>query len=600
VCLGLVGLVVLLYGRVARFSFVFDDIALVVENPHIARGLGWEGLRAAITETYVSSWHPLTALSHMLDRDLFGLAPAGHHLVNVALHAANSVLLLVVLHAMTGDFWPAAAVAALFAIHPLHVESVAWVSERKDVLSTFFWFLTMAAYLRYSLRPAVGRYLLVAALLGLGLMAKATLVTLPCVLLLLDVWPLGRWARARGRPGASAARRWLVAEKLPLLVLSAAASVATVLAQRRGGALQPMAAVPLEARVDNAIVAYVAYLGKAIWPAGLACFYPHPAIAATDATAVLRGPAFRAALVLAGISAGVARAAPRAPYLAVGWLWYLGTLVPMIGLVQVGAQAMADRYTYVPLVGIFIMVAWSLRDLTAGRPAARRLVVAGAVLALAGCAGVTWVQVGQWRDSETLYTHALDVTADNYLAHYNLGNALLREGKVREAKLHFERAIAIQPAQPGAHNNLGAILQQEGNLQEAAAHFALVLRMQPDHAGAHNNLGNVLFRLGRFDEAEEHFAQAIALQPDFAAAHTGLGNALVRQGRLDEAAREYAEAIRLRPDSADPYTGLGSIFLERGDLQRAAAQFERALAIDPKHQGARIGLARVRSLGGGG
>ncbi len=565
-CLGLVGLVFLLYGRVARYPFVFDDIALVVENPHIARGLGWEGFRAAFTQTYVSSWHPLTALSHMLDRDLFGLQPAGHHLVNVALHAANSVLLLIVAHAMTGEFWPAAAVAALFAAHPLHVESVAWVSERKDVLSTFFWFLTMLAYLRYTRRPAVGRYLVVVVFLGLGLMAKATLVTLPCVLLLLDGWPLGRWPHGRARPGARAERRLLLAEKVPLLLLSAAASVATVLVQRRGGALQSMATLSLEARVDNALVTYVAYLGKAIWPAGLACFYPHPAIGAADPTALLRGPAIRAALVVAAISACIARSAPRAPYLAVGWLWYLGTLIPMIGLVQVGGQAMADRYTYVPLVGIFIMVAWSVADVTAGRPVARRVAAMGAGLALVGYAAATWFQVGQWRDSETLYTHALRVTTDNYLAHYNLGNALLRQGKVQEAKFHFERSIAIQPAQ----------------------------------VGAHNNLGNVLFQLGQFHEAESHFERAITIQPDFAAAHTGLGNTMLRQGELREAAREYAEAIRLRPESADPYNGLGSIFLEQGDPKRAATYFERALQIDPNHQGARIGLARARSLLGGG
>jgi len=580
-----------LYGRVAGYEFVFDDVVNVVENPRVARGLGWDGLAWAFTETYLANWQPLTWLSHMTDVSVFGMRPAGPHLINVALHAANSALLLLALFSMTGDLWPAAAVAAWFAVHPLRVESVAWISERKDVLGAFFWLLAMLAYARYVRRPGPGRYLVVASLLALGLLAKATLVTLPCVLLLLDLWPLRRW-----RPRASA---WqLAAEKIPLLVLVAAASTATVWAQARGGALQPTTMVPLPARVDNAIVAYVTYLWKAVWPAHLACFYPHPALLAVlggDTSHVPSRAAVGGALALAAITAGVLAGSHRCPYLLVGWLWYLGTLVPMIGLVQVGQQSLADRYTYLPLIGISVMVAWGLRDLTAGRAARRALAVA-TVLALAGYAAVTWSQIATWRDGVTLYEHAIRVTRDNFLAHYNLGNALLRQGRVPEAKRHLEEAVRIAPTMVDAHYNLGTILRWEGNLQGAAAHFASVLQMRPDSAGAHKDLGLVLFQQGRFEDAARHFARATELEPGYAEAHNGLGNALLRQGRSEEAAAEFTEALRLRADYAEPHNGLGVMFFERGDLQRAADQFAQALRIDPTHRGARESLARVRAL----
>jgi len=588
-CLVLVGLVILLYGRVARYEFVFDDLA-VTESPQVSRGVTWEGLKWAFTHGYASNWMPLTWLSHMLDCELFGLRPAGHHLINVALHATNSALLLVVVHAMTGEFWPATAVATAFAVHPLRVESVAWVSERKDVLSTLFWFLTMLAYLRYVRRPALGRYLAVALFLGLGLLAKATLVTLPFVLLLLDVWPLRRDL-------AAVPARRLVAEKAPLLLPVAAASVATVLAG--GGAIQTMATLPVTARVENAFVAYVAYLGKAIWPARLACFYPHPAIGARQLSSlVLLGRAVGAALALAAISAYVVRSAARRPYLAVGWLWYLGTLIPMIGLVQVGQQSMADRYTYVPLLGISFMVAWTVRDLITARPWARPVATVGTALALAAFSVVTWFQVATWRDNETLYRHALEVTANNHFAHYNLGNALLRRGMVQEAKRHFQQSIDIQPTQASAHSNLGVILRQEGKLQDAAVEFETALRIQPDFAGAHNNLGAVRLAQGRYAEAADHFRRSIALQPDYAEAHNGLGNTLLRQGRYPEATAEFMEALRLRPQYAEPHNGLGVLFAQQGDLKQAADHFERALRIDPGHAAARDGLARVRSLAG--
>ncbi len=587
-CLGLVALVALLYVPTARYDFVFDDIAIVVENPHVTAGLTREGVGWAFTDTDVN-WHPLTWISHMLDTTLFGPGPGGRHLTNVAFHAVNSALLLRVLHAMTGAFWPAAVVAALFAVHPLRVESVAWISERKDVLAVFFWLLTMLAYVAYARRPVVGRYLVVVALFALGLMAKATLVTLPVALLLLDVWPLGRWSDRRS------ARR-LLAEKVPLLFLSAAVSAATVLAQHQGGAAQSVAMLPLVPRVENALVAYVTYLGMAIWPTRLACFYPHPAIGAVAASSALPGAAIGAALALIGISMCVFGVARRRPYVAVGWLWYLITLLPNIGLVQVGQQAMADRFTHIPLLGIFVLVVWAVRDLVAERPGARRAVAVGTAVVLCGYAAVTWFQVRTWRDSETLYRHALRVTVDNHLAHQNLGNAFLRKGKVAEAKLHLEAAVRIQPTIANAQNNLGAALLQEGDYRAATAHFAAALRIDPSLAGAHNNLGIALFDQGQFRAAADHFARAIEVQPDYAEAHNGLGNALLRQGRRREAAAAYAEALRLRPRYADPYSGLGVMFFEEGDLPQAAAHFERALEVDPSHKGARSGLDRVRSL----
>jgi len=482
--LGLALAAVLPYARVVGHDFVFDDYSRVIENPHVAFGLSWAGLVRLTTLFHASNWHPLTWFSHMVDFELYGSDPAGHHLTSVLLHACNTVLLFVTLTRMTGEAACAALVALLFAVHPLNVETVAWVSERKGVLSTTFWLFSLLAYERYARRRRAGRYLLVAISMALGLTAKGTLVTIPFVLLLLDWWPLRRWplleqdaATADGSPlpaGAGAAlaiaRRRLVLEKLPLLGLSVVGSVLTLVAQQAGGAVQAVATVSLTARLDNTLLAYVQYLVQALWPVRLACFYPHPTIVGESTSGELSLAAIGAAALLAAMTLAAARARSR-PYILVGWLWYLGTLIPVVGLVQVGAQAMADRYTYVPMIGIYVALVWGARDAIARWPRSGPVLVTAAAMAVLLCVRLTWTQVGTWKTSVTLYEHALRVTRHNYLAHNNLGNAYLRAGNTEQAEAQLRRALDILPTLASAHNNLGVILLGRGDLTGAEDHF---------------------------------------------------------------------------------------------------------------------------------
>jgi tetratricopeptide (TPR) repeat protein len=595
-----------LYARVVSYDFVFDDIIHITENPTVRRGLTWEGLGWALTTTHAANWQPLTWLSHLLDCSLFGLNAGGHHLVNVALHALTAALLFAVLERSTGACWRAAAVAVIFAVHPLRVESVAWIAERKDVLSGVFWMLTMLAYVRYVRRPSPGRLVCVGALLGAGLMAKPMLVTLPAVLLLWDVWPLGRWsadglatATAVGdNPEAEAvtrrSRAALVAEKLPLLAVCAGAAVVTLVAQTEGRAVQSLDVLPVGARIDNALRSYVAYLWMTVWPVDLAFLYPHPITLGDRAPSLtLAGLASGAALLaVTGIVAGAWR---RRPYLLVGWLWYLGTLVPVIGIVQVGNQALADRYTYIPLIGIAIAVAWGTADLARRWPRLRPLIAGGAVALLAFWLVRTWAQVAVWRDEPTLNTHALAVTTNNFVAHNNLGRALYLQGRLPEAAAHLEHALAIKPGFPEAHNNLGAVLLQEGRLDMATERFERALEIDRGYAEAYENLGLVRFRQGRLEEAAGYLEKAVAYAPDNPQAHYDLGTVRLQQGRPAEAAAEFEAALMLRADHAESHNNLGVALLQLGRPQDATVQFEAALAIKPDHATARAGLAAARA-----
>jgi len=601
----LVGCIGALYARVANYDFVFDDIIQITENATVRRGLTWEGLAWALTTTHAANWQPLTWLSHLADCSLFGLNAGGHHLVNVVLHTLNAALLFTVLRRSTGACWRAAAVALIFAVHPLRVESVAWISERKDALSGAFWMLTMLAYVRYARDPTRGRFVVVGALLGAGLMAKPMLVTLPAVLLLWDVWPLERWPgdrdarRAAVRPPAQArARRSLAAlmtEKLPLAAVCLAAAALTLVAQSQGGAVQSLHALPIGARVDNALRSYVTYLWMAVWPVDLAFLYPHPGRMAGG----IRG------LTMAGLAAGAALLAltaiaaalwRRLPYLLVGWLWYLGTLVPVIGIVQVGNQALADRYTYIPLIGIAIIAAWGTADLARRWPSVRAPLAVGAVALLGFWLARTWAQVAVWRDEPTLDLHALRVTANNFVAHNNLGRALYLQGSLREAAEHLERALAIEPKFAEAHNNLGAVLLQEGRLDAATAQLERALAIDPKYAEAHDNLGLVRFRQGRLEEAAAHLEQAVAFAPAYAQGHYDLGTVRLYQRRFREAADHFAAALGLRPDHAETHNNLGVALLELGRPEEAARHFEAALAVKPDHAGARAGLAAARDV----
>lgn len=604
--------VLAVYAQVYRHGFVeYDDPGYVSENSIVRRGLTAEGVRWAFTTGRLGNWNPLVWLSHMLDVQLFGLNAGAHHLVSVALHIVNTLLLFAVLRRTTRALWPSFAVAALFGLHPLHVESVAWIAERKDVLSTLFWMLTIWAYAHYVEGRSARWYAATLAFFALGLMAKPMLVTLPFVLLLLDVWPLGRLALPSGaarRAGQRASRppsrrsvahsdegtatahavplATLLWEKAPLLLLTVAFSVLAYLTQVSLGAVAAADKLPLGLRVSNALVAYVRYLIMALWPVDLAVLYPY------DVRLPLWQPV-AAALCLGAMSVLVLRIARRHPYALVGWLWYLGTLVPVIGLVQIGSQALADRYTYVPLIGVFIMIAWGARSLVTHWAIPAPIVGTVAAAAIGAYAAAAWAQVGLWRDGETLLSHAIAVTRDNAVAHNNLGVALGTQGKTDAAMQQFREALRIKADYADAHNNVGLAFWRQARLEEAAAQYRQALQYDPDSAETHSNLGLVLTAQGRTDEAIAQLSEAVRLDPEFAGAHNNLGNALREAGRTQEAIARYEQAMRINPDYADPYNNLGGILAHEGRREEAIVQFQAALRRDPQSVDARSNLALV-------
>ena len=633
------------YAQVRHFDFVnFDDPEYVTSNQHVRAGITPANVAWAFTSGEAANWFPLTRLSHMLDSQLFGLRSGWHHLTNVLLHALAVLLLFAFLNRSTGRRWPSAWVALIFALHPLHVESVAWVAERKDSLSAFFGLLALWSYVRYVERPAPRRYLLVAMAFGLGLMAKPMLVTLPFLLLLVDVWPLGRISHmwpdevahalmravsrlistpwwGRGSPSspsvgmsADAARMsacatknglgrvnggsWshiapLLREKIPLFAMAAAAAIATYLVQQAGGAVRSQDAFPLVLRFENASVSCIVYIAKMFWPARLAVFYPYPpGVPAWQAAA--------AALAIAAVSILVLRSLRKRPYLAVGWFWYLVTLAPVIGLVQVGAQARADRYTYIPMIGLTIMLAWGAADLFGRVPRARPAIAALAAATCAGCAVLTWVQAEYWHDSRTLFQHAVDVTEGNYLAHHNLGVALAETpGDLNQAIAHYQAALQIKPDYARAHTDLGSALAKlPGRLPDAMAEFRAALAIDPDLAIPHNNLGNTLAQAGRWSEAISEYETALRIDPDYADARHNLAEAeynlglvLAKADRSFEAIAHLEAALRLRPDYPEAHNNLGVVLSQApGRINEAIAHFQAALRIDPNYADAHVNL----------
>jgi tetratricopeptide (TPR) repeat protein len=652
--LGLVGISLAGLGGVCANGFVnFDDNEYVYDNEKVQAGLTAEGVGWAFTTFHSANWHPLTWISLQLDAQLYGVErPWGFHLTNLTLHVANTLLLFWVLKRMTAATMPSALVAALFAVHPLHVESVAWVAERKDVLSTLFWTLGLWAYARYVERPGLGRYLLVLSALALGLAAKPMLVTMPFLLLLLDYWPLGRWQTAEvfgdfGSLAAASLRRlgWLLLEKLPLFALAATSAWITLQAQ--GQAIVPLEHLSIDFRIANALAAYVGYIGKMFWPAGLAVLYPHPRV---------HLPGWQAAgafLVLAILSALALVAARRKPYLLVGWLWFLGTLVPVLGLVQVGNHAMADRFTYVPLVGLFLLLVWGCFDLTASLRtktknqiprtkfqiralchserseeslsvccrrffAALRMtkgsdlefgswdlvltLLAGMVLL--SCVIGSRMQTSYWRDSVTLWQRAVAVTTDNAVAHRNLAIALWVEGKRDEAILHFAEVFRIRP-DVEARDNLqafyydrGTDYDRQGRLDEAFGRYQAAIELNPNNAAAHNAMGTVRWRQGRLDQAAAHYHNALRVDPANEWAHYNLGVLLMRQGKLPAARCHFSETLRIDPRFAPAHDSLATSFALEGkwseavacrrlavDLEPANAQFLAALALACREKG---------------
>lgn len=509
---------VLLYWRTVAYEFiVVDDHKYVYQNAMVLKGISWAGIKWAFTTLHASNWHPVTWISHMLDCSLYGVFAGGHHLTSAAIHIANIVLLFLVLKEITGAFWPSAFVAALFGWHPMHVESAAWICERKDLLSMFFMTLTLWAYARYASKPNVGKYLAALALFALGLMSKPMLVTLPCVLLLLDYWPLKRVASDKWRLAGlkldepQLATRHsspitLLLEKIPFFALSAFSCVMTVIAQHRGGAMQTLEHVPLSKRFVDAVSAYGAYLEKAVWPAHLSVFYPLPT---TPPWALFAC----SVVVLALISFLAFRMRFTAPWLLVGWLWFLGTLVPVIGLVQVGNQVMADRYSYIPYIGLFIMVAWSGAALLKRLPSLKPLLAGTASVVLIACVALTSVQLSYWHDSIRLFTHALAVTKSNVFSEANLSYALSEAGRGREAVPHYEALLKLQPADVKARFNLGLELVSVGEPAQAAEQFSEALKYQPDSDKLHNSLGVALSQQGKLDLAGAEFEKASPLPP---------------------------------------------------------------------------------------
>jgi Tfp pilus assembly protein PilF len=570
VCVFLAGAVWLAFGQTVHYGFVnFDDSVYVYENPLVSGGLTAKGIAASFTRCYASNWHPLTTLSHMLDCQLYGLDAGKHHRVSLVFHAATAILLFLNLRKMTGTLWPSAFVAIIFAIHPLRVESVAWVAERKDVLSGLFFMLTLGAYLSYVRRPkSVPRYLLVLIWFVLGLMSKPMLVTTPFVLLLLDYWPLCRVGEFT--PGARPSWRPLLIEKIPLFVLSIASAVTTLLVQHN--AIRSTEAFPLSSRISNAVISSVAYLKQLVWPVDLAPFYPYPK---TPASLELLAPAVLVLLVVSTVAFVWRR---QRPYFPVGWLWYLGMLVPVIGIVQAGSQARADRYTYLPQIGLLILATWSVLDLTRSWPQRRWILGGVAAAIVAMLMAVTRTQTGYWRDSETLWNHTLLCTTNNALAENNLGNEFLRQGQLNEAILHCRRALSIDPDYPGALNCLGFALYQTGQLDAAMSQFQSALKLEPDFAAAHNNFGMALLSAGRVDEAIAQFKAALATDPDVAETQNNLGACLAQKGQEESAIAHYRRAVEIKPDYAGACNNLAWILATsaNGSLRNGALAVELA------------------------
>jgi tetratricopeptide (TPR) repeat protein len=538
------------YIQVRNLDFVgYDDQLYITKNSYVQDGITLNGAIWAFTTDHDANWFPLTWLSHMLDCELYGLNPLGHHWTNLLLHMANTILLFLVLNLMTETLWRSAFVAFLFALHPLHVESVAWISERKDVLCTFFGMLTILAYCRYVKKPIIINYLLIILFLSMGLMAKPMLVTLPFVLLLLDFWPLQRfqYTNSSSKPGRIIRSDFqevfrLISEKIPLFIPVLVSSILTFMVQRSGGATRSLESFPLQIRIANAFVSYVKYVAKAVWPAHLSVFYPHPGKTFAE------WQVFGALMMISMAVFFALRALKHYPYIAVGLFWYLGTLIPVIGLVQVGSQAMADRYTYIPLIGIFIIVAWGASDLTLKWHYQKIVLTVSAVIILSIMTVRTFVQVSHWENAVTLFENAVKIDSNNTLSHNNLGIALYDQGNIEKSAFHFREALRIEPYYIVARVNLARVLSAQGNLEDAIRHLREALKINPKHFMAHYQLGILLLKQKNIKEAYVHFAEVIKLNPDYAEAYGQIGIILAEQGKYKKAKIFFLKALQLNPD----------------------------------------------------
>lgn len=616
-CILMLFVTLAVFARTASHDFInFDDTIYVTDNPAVKDGLKARTIAWAFTATTASNWHPVTWLSHMTDVQLFGLNPRGHHLTSVVLHTASALLLFLLLVQITAAPWQSLFVATLFALHPLHVESVAWVAERKDVLSGLFWTMTLLLYVRYVKKPGAASYLAALACFAAGLMTKPMLVTLPVVMLLLDWWPLNRFRPGESPVGVKHASSALPAfdqhvssalpafdqdpdtgkagetfalplqkngnltiiaslkEKLPFLLLSALSSAFTIYAQHHGGAMATLDKAPVGLRISNAIIAYATYIFDTFWPHDLAILYPFP-------TSIFLGQLVGAALLLALISAGVIYAGRRFPWLAVGWLWFLVTLLPVIGLIQVGGQSHADRYTYIPLTGLFIMLAWGVPALLERWRYRREALALMAGIAVCAMTAATWHQLGYWRNNITLYRHTLSVTSGNYLILNNYGIAMDQSGDYEAAIKLYQEALRVWPRSVFAHNNLGAVLARKGRYAEAIEHYQAALQLNPVYVMAMVNMGRSLAGLGRNGEALAQYEQALKLDPASSDVHLNMAILLMKGGQRDLARQHYLTVLQLDPFSTKAPVNMGVELAQQGRLDEAAGYFREALAIDP-------------------
>ena len=596
VCLAIVVITLTVYLQVANHQFLsLDDQQYVTGNPHVSGGITGENIVWAFTSVEACNWHPITWLSHMTDAQFYGLNPRGHHLSSLMIHVVSSVLLLILLFRCTGSLWRSSFVAALFALHPLHVESVAWVAERKDVLSAFFWFLTLLFYAEYVKRQKRGPYLLALFSFLLGIMSKPMLVTLPIVMLLMDYWPLERYRQQESEQGSGrffGQALSMVREKIPFLVCSFFSIVITIYAQQKGGAVIGLSAIPFRLRTENALIAYVKYIGKTLWPCDLAVYYPFSsAIPLWQAVGSLL-----TVLLLTAVAIGARR---RFPFLPVGWFWFLVTLLPVIGLIQVGRQSMADRYSYLPAIGLFMVAAWGVPELAGKWRYGKGILALLACSVVAASAALTWQQLGYWQDGISLYRHTLLVTADNYLINYNLGVDLAEKGDMDAAILSYRAALRIAPDYTEAHNNLGLALAGKGDLDSAIREYQLTLQISPNDRKAHSNLGNVLVQKGYWADAIREYRESNRINPDVFDSHNNLGVALVDTGDLDGAILEYRAALRILPGNADAHNNLAVALTKKGDLVAAIREYRVALRITPGNTGMlnNLGIALAREKG---
>ncbi len=581
ICAVLAVITWLVFGQTTAYQFVtYDDPNYVYDNASVAAGLSSKSVSWAFTHTVGGNWHPLTTISHILDCQLHGLKAGAHHFTNVLLHTIAVILLFLVLHSMTGRLWRSAFVATLFAIHPLHVESVAWISERKDVLSAVFFMLTLAAYVRYVHTLSLGRYLLVLLVFALGLMSKPMLVTVPFLFLLLDYWPLKRFApaapnkfRHQRTTQARASIRTILLEKIPLLLLSFACCAATVLAQRHF--IDPIGHLSLMERVGNALLATIVYLRQLVWPSGLSVFYPHPRHTLSIVQVSM------AALFLAVISAAAGMYRRKYPFFFTGWFWFLGMLVPVSGIIQVGEQSHADRYTYLPQIGLYILGTWFLADTLCSWRHRRIILSAAMASAVVILMCSAWKQTKYWHDGRTLWTHALAVNPQNDTAHISLCDLELRENRLDDAIFHARKALEIRPDSADAHSRLAVALSASGRNEEAMVHFRKILETHQVRPRLHYNLGTLLLNNAHLDEAIAEFQKELTIQPNFVEAHNNLGTALEQKGDLNAALVHFEKAMELEPHLAKVHHNIAMILLQQGQVDEAVAHLQKELEVNP-------------------